>query len=234
MTPDGLARSGSIKSQAMNPSSALLQPPQPLPPPAIPLTGSMAGSFSFPIEHSTSFQRVASWLRGGGRRLPYDNDDEEDDLRDFEASEWTPPDSSYGAAIPVAGWIPKNIRRTIEWTLMGGLLAIVCFWIVRTSVRADTNNLSNSSNSNRNSNHTTATNTSNSSSSYVNQYSKVSSYASYSGDLDLDDNRYISYKYMDNSYYQSDDDSQENAADDAFDYSSNQATTDDEMGGYAL
>lgn len=31
--------------------------------------------------------------------------------------EWTPEDSSYGAAIPVCGWIPKNIRRMIEYCL---------------------------------------------------------------------------------------------------------------------
>jgi hypothetical protein len=59
-------------------------------------------------------------------------------MLDFDASEWTPPDSSYGAAIPVAGWIPKSIRRSIEWTLLAGITALIVFFIVQTSLRSDT------------------------------------------------------------------------------------------------
>jgi hypothetical protein len=58
-------------------------------------------------------------------------------LEAFDESEWTPPDSSYGAAIPVAGWIPKSIRRTIECTLIAVVLGCVVFFVVETSVRAD-------------------------------------------------------------------------------------------------
>lgn len=59
----------------------------------------------------------------------------EDSLADFQPSEWTPQDSSYGAAIPVAGWIPKHIRRTIEWTLIGLGVVGLAFVIVTTSMR---------------------------------------------------------------------------------------------------
>lgn len=58
-----------------------------------------------------------------------------DSLYDFHESEWTPPDSSYGAAIPIAGCIPKHIRRAIEVTLIGlGVIGLV-FLIVTTSIR---------------------------------------------------------------------------------------------------
>jgi hypothetical protein len=58
-----------------------------------------------------------------------------DSLYDFHESEWTPPDSSYGAAIPIAGCIPKHIRRAIEVTLIGlGVVGLV-FLIVTLSIR---------------------------------------------------------------------------------------------------
>jgi hypothetical protein len=72
-----------------------------------------------------------------------------DSLRDFDASEWTPPDSSYGAAIPVAGWIPKSWRRSMEWIVLAAVAAIVVVLIVRTSLKANDNNNSGGSNSKR-------------------------------------------------------------------------------------
>jgi len=45
--------------------------------------------------------------------------------------EWTPADSSYGAAIPVCGWIPKNIRRIIELCLLTILVASFVAGIVK-------------------------------------------------------------------------------------------------------
>ena len=45
--------------------------------------------------------------------------------------EWTPADSSYGAAIPVCGWIPKNIRRIIELCLLTVLVASFVAGIVK-------------------------------------------------------------------------------------------------------
>jgi hypothetical protein len=67
-------------------------------------------------------------------------------LEDFDESEWTPPDSSYGAAIPIAGWIPKSIRRTIECTLIAVVLGCIVFFVVETSVRADSKSRNHKSN----------------------------------------------------------------------------------------
>jgi hypothetical protein len=76
-----------------------------------------------------------------------------DPVSDFDDSEWTPMDSSYGAAIPLAGWIPKGIRRTIEFTVLAGIALMIVFWIVETSVRSSsTHNNSKSSNYNNNNN----------------------------------------------------------------------------------
>lgn len=58
-------------------------------------------------------------------------------IGDFDTSEWTPQDSSYGAAIPIAGWIPKRIRRDIEWTVSVMLISLCAFLIITTSMRAE-------------------------------------------------------------------------------------------------
>jgi hypothetical protein len=84
--------------------------------------------------------------------IPWHTHDDDDDetLRDFRESDWTPPDSSYGAAIPVAGWIPKPIRRMIESTLIVlGTVGLV-YLIITTSIRITGDN--NSSNNNRQNN----------------------------------------------------------------------------------
>jgi hypothetical protein len=81
-----------------------------------------------------------------------------DPVSDFDDSEWTPMDSSYGAAIPLAGWIPKGIRRTIEFTVLAGIALMIVFWIVETSVRSSSthnNNYNKSSNYNNNNNNAT-------------------------------------------------------------------------------
>lgn len=75
-----------------------------------------------------------------------DNDEEDYSLRDFDDSEWTPADSSYGAAIPLAGWIPKGLRRSMEWTVIAAVAAMIVVLIVRTSLRAGDNRNSNSNN----------------------------------------------------------------------------------------
>jgi hypothetical protein len=74
----------------------------------------------------------------------------DDPVHDFDESEWTPMDSSYGAAIPLAGWIPKGIRRTIEFTVLLCIALIIVFFIVETSVRSDRNHKSNNNNNNDN------------------------------------------------------------------------------------
>lgn len=161
-----------------------------------------------------SFQRVASWVTTGKPQQLQKNrngadfavgaqglaataanagdaEDGDDSVRDFDASEWTPPDSSYGAAIPVAGWIPKGIRRSIEWTVLGCVAALIVFLIVRTSLRADSNNHSSSGsryhhNNRNNSNNSTnnADNTTSSSTTATDDY-----YRSYH----RNDDYYISY-----------------------------------------
>lgn len=81
-----------------------------------------------------SFQSVASWLTASSRDKHH-NADGDDSLVDFDESEWTQPDSSYGAAIPVGGWIPKKIRRMIESTLIAVLVVALVYMVVATSIR---------------------------------------------------------------------------------------------------
>ena len=57
-----------------------------------------------------------------------------DSIADFDDSEWTPPDSSYGAAIPVFGCIPKPVRRTIEFTLIAMMILGFVYLLVTTSI----------------------------------------------------------------------------------------------------
>jgi hypothetical protein len=104
------------------------------------------------------------------RSSPQHHDD--DSLADFKDSDWTPPDSSYGAAIPVGGWIPKNIRRGIEGTLIAMTVLGLVFIVVATSIRIteEAHNLRNST-------------------------------THASGTLDLHDDRYIVYGTDDSQKY---------------------------------
>lgn len=54
---------------------------------------------------------------------------------DFSESDWTPPDSAYGAACPVCGCLPKNVRRAIEMTLIGAVTLVLIYLVVTTSIR---------------------------------------------------------------------------------------------------
>ena len=60
---------------------------------------------------------------------------DEETASEFKDTDWTPPDSSYGAACPVCGWIPKHVRQKIELSLIA--LSVFCFlWaVVVTSTR---------------------------------------------------------------------------------------------------
>lgn len=92
--------------------------------------GGIMESASSPVsvEERSKMKRSRSFLTHSSQAT-------KDSLYDFHESEWTPPDSSYGAAIPVAGCIPKHIRRAIEVTLFGfGVIGLV-FLIVTTSIR---------------------------------------------------------------------------------------------------
>jgi hypothetical protein len=83
-----------------------------------------------PIKKTSSFQRITSWLTRSTT-----NDVDDLSIADFKDSEWTPPDSSYGAAIPVGGWIPKNVRRLIEWIMIACLLLAAGYVVVVASIR---------------------------------------------------------------------------------------------------
>ena len=45
--------------------------------------------------------------------------------------EWTPPDSSYGAAIPACGWIPKRVRKSLEVVFFVLSVALLIFVLVK-------------------------------------------------------------------------------------------------------
>jgi hypothetical protein len=126
----------------------------------------------------------------------------EDSLANFDESEWTPPDSSYGAAIPVAGWIPKAIRRTIEWTLIALGVAGLAYVIVTTSIRI-----------------------SDETSKKYNGTSTGGTDYSYDGGTGLDDNIYSEYTNDDYATQYSNDDYATQYSND--DYTSSQYTNDD-------
>ncbi|KAG7346048.1 hypothetical protein IV203_005116 [Nitzschia inconspicua] len=58
----------------------------------------------------------------------------QDSIADFNDSEWTPQDSSYGAACPVCGCVPKNVRRGIEFTMISTLVLAFVYLLVMTSI----------------------------------------------------------------------------------------------------
>jgi hypothetical protein len=118
------------------------------------------------------FQSVSSWLTRSSHDRSKSGD--EDSLADFTEAEWTKADSSYGAAIPFGGWIPKNIRRTIEATIIALLVVGLVYLVVATSIRLSEEHQSSNSNA------------------------TVSGSSDYGG-LNLDDDRYIDYSNDDYS-----------------------------------
>lgn len=68
-------------------------------------------------------------------KAPMPQRSDEDSLADFDDSEWTPHDSSYGAAFPLCGWIPKRIRRLIEATMIGIVVFMLVYLVVTTSIK---------------------------------------------------------------------------------------------------
>jgi len=137
------------------------------------------------LTKQSSFQRIASWLTP-----------ESQASIDFRDDEWTPPDSSYGAAIPVGGWIPKNIRRLIEWTVIGSFIVAICYGVITTSIRISEEHYNNS---NRNRNNTAGN--------VDDDYNA----------LGLDDDRYVEYQTNDDDVMKAvyDDDASNNN-DDAY------------------
>ena len=78
--------------------------------------------------NSNAFNRIASWMTANSSQH------DEESVQDFHESEWTPPDSSYGAAIPLFGWIPKNTRRHIEFTILLILVLGLVYLVVMLSI----------------------------------------------------------------------------------------------------
>ena len=78
------------------------------------------------FQRSFSYFSRSSNAKGGGG---------DDSLIDFEDSEWTPQDSAYGAACPVCGWIPKEVRRMIEFTLIAVMVVGFVYLVVTTSIK---------------------------------------------------------------------------------------------------
>merc|ERR1712029_1232733 len=49
--------------------------------------------------------------------------------------EWTPQDSSYGAAVPAFGWVPKRILKLFEGFFVVIVLALLIFVVVKTGIK---------------------------------------------------------------------------------------------------
>lgn len=131
-------------------SSGFSGPPQANPSSSIPERGHLSAPLSIdhaqaaglfkggpdnnfpPLSRRSSFRRIASWLTGNSNGSICTDDGS---LADFHESEWTPPDSSYGAALPVFGCIPKNMRRMIELSIIGLMVVGLVVLVVTASIR---------------------------------------------------------------------------------------------------
>jgi hypothetical protein len=81
-------------------------------------------------------QRKAGRKQKGGpnKKVPFGLSSEDDSIADFDESEWTPQDSAYGAACPVCGFIPKHVRRMIEFSLIAIMVLGFVYLLVTTSI----------------------------------------------------------------------------------------------------
>ena len=75
-----------------------------------------------------AWSRIASWVTVNSSQH------DEESVIDFKESEWTPEDSSYGAACPLFGWIPKNRRRSIEYAIIFILVIALVYLMVMLSI----------------------------------------------------------------------------------------------------
>jgi hypothetical protein len=74
-------------------------------------------------------------------------------VEDFNDTEWTPQDSAYGAACPVCGCLPKNVRRAIEVTLIACFVFGAIYLIITTSIRLTNDHQGQTSNDQQDSTH---------------------------------------------------------------------------------
>jgi hypothetical protein len=104
----------------------------------------------------------------------------QDSIADFDKSEWTPEDSSYGAACPVCGCVPKHVRRAIEFSMISALVLVFVYLLVMTSI-----NVSDARTASHRSNSTSAEDTFDSRQNYTNN--------NYSNAALTDDDTYVKY-----------------------------------------
>ncbi len=94
----------------------------------------LAGTYVPPSYHGRSSMKP---VEGGGGFAEEDNWDmtmaaDFDRKRKKSVSiEWTPPDSSYGAAVPACGWIPKRARKFLEVVFFVLSVALLIFVLVK-------------------------------------------------------------------------------------------------------
>jgi len=55
--------------------------------------------------------------------------------RSEDGIEWTPQDSSYGAAVPAFGWVPKRIRKLLEVIFVVLITALLIAVVVKTGIK---------------------------------------------------------------------------------------------------
>jgi hypothetical protein len=143
---------------------------------------SMAQSSSSRTHH----KQIASKQRiiGNNRRESRNISQDAQSIADFDESEWTQQDSAYGAACPVCGFIPKHVRRMIEFSMIAGMVLGFVYLLVTTSIH-----ITNDRNESMKSNTTS-----------------LSDY--YGGQVALDDDVYVEYNRAqndDNTYWVDDD-----------------------------
>lgn len=90
------------------------------------LGGSIRFDHTFSDESPTASPYYnANEFLSGGVELPSKQQDEEIPI------EWTPPDSSYGAAVSACGWLPKRIRKLAEAVFVVFAIAILLYAVVK-------------------------------------------------------------------------------------------------------
>ena len=78
---------------------------------------------SLPTTTNTTAQSNPDWDMNIARRQ-----------RSSDRIEWTPQDSSYGAAVPAFGWIPKRIRKLLEGIFLVVIMTFLIFVVVKTGI----------------------------------------------------------------------------------------------------
>jgi hypothetical protein len=59
---------------------------------------------------------------------------------EFNERDWTPQDSSYGAAFPLCGFMPKSIRQLVEKVIIALVSVFIIYAIVSIAIMLTTDN----------------------------------------------------------------------------------------------